>query len=155
MPSFFLSSKDNKICAVSQEKEYSVYCLNDMQDLAFYHYKRQDVRFDLIKDLPLEDQPFGQIGYHEDLSGRKVTFNSKLEKYPKSDSKELVLKDPIYTFLGKFPKDTFKKRYKEFRPETDFGCYACITIESYAVGDAGDDKYIRKLFFLMSVLSIF
>ena len=151
MPSIFLSGKDKNLCLVKHNSSFSAYKLEGTEESGFKFYGRfQRFEIGLTLDEPLSEQPYGFLGSLADLTGRAISGFSQGKKsvISSSGTKKLTLESPIYSLIGNYDEKDFLKLIEKYSTEQQDIPYACISTSALAVGDAGDDLYLNKLFFM-------
>ena len=154
MSSSLLTKKRKSVCVIRQRGRYSflVYKLERMEEYSFQFYGvRHGFKIGLNKDLPFSEQPYGLLGSAVDLSSRAMSVGVGKEKKPvisHSGRKIITLDNPIYSFIGEFNKRESNRFLEGYSREKRDIAYASISTSAFAIGNSGDDLYLKTLFFM-------
>ena len=154
MSSSLLTKEGESVCIVRQRhrSSYLVYKLERIEEYSFQFYGvRHRFKIGLNKDLPFSEQPYGLLGSFVDLSGRAISVRVGKERKPviyHPGKRIITLDNPIYSFIGEFNKRELNRFLEGYSREKRDIAYASISTYAFAVGDFGDDLYLKTLFFM-------
>jgi len=152
MNSSLLTKEGESVCVVRprHRSSYLVYKLKRTEEYGFQFYGvRHRFKIGLNKDLPFAEQPYGLLGSLVDLSGRQLMFGLERKPIISHPGKRIITLDsPIYPFIGEFNKCKLNEFLEGYSLEKRDIAYASISTSAFAVGDSGDDFYLKTLFFM-------
>lgn len=104
----------------------------------------------LAQDAPLSEQPYGRIGASCDLTGRVVgaLVGGEQRLIATQGKKILTLEQPVYSRIGEYSDSELAEVLEGYAPEQRDVPYATLTVSASGAGWAGDDLYVKTLFFM-------
>lgn len=108
------------------------------------------IRFEagLNEDVPLSEQPYGEIGASSDLTGRMLGPCSEERLISTKGDRVLTLEQPACSMIGEYPESELAEVLEGYAPEQRDLPYATLTVSGYGTGWAGDDLYQNTLFLM-------
>lgn len=139
------------IAHLASQDKHSIYHLRKLEDVHLEFYAQKHVfTAASTDDRPLADREYGVIGSSIDLTGRMMTrcLPNGGRRIHSEGSVPFTLQYPIYECMGTHSSAELKRACADFsNDQADFP-YAAISLNSMAVGEAGDDGYLNTLSYM-------